>query len=623
MAKQSTNRALNGMDDKNLKILSVETKHTGQYSCSSGDKEGLAEGINVLTYNVTVSFLNVDKEDVTNTERLVGEIDKNMTVTCQANGGNPAPDVTIVFDDDATNAPAIGPVTIIKEMKEENTYQVNASVTFNANGSVDYKYIICSASYPDKNSTDGTILIYLLRPPLMRALTISKFPSLTSNQMKLSCDTTSRPETQLKWLIDDKNITESGLNIEEDKPECIEDSATHIFTCMSNITINDIKKEDNGKSIYCESNYRDDVTKTSPAKISLPYRATNIVISGNTSGVVNSVGKVTLTLTCATDAANPAEKLNWYIGSEKTEINSTYPVVEVDEMYDGKNVSQDIDIVADRTMNKQEVSCCADPDLCTMVTLDIQYPPILLAPQLSHYRAYTTDNISIPCIADSSPVAYIAWFRMEGQESVHISNNTDDPSNIFYLQVVNISSTDATTYECKAWSQLQDISKAVTKLTTLTVYEKPAEPIMETTFDADKFYIEIKTGTDAPDIPRKFYIQYKKVDEEAWREVDTAYDDTLPGQESTTYSYGFKKSNLDPDCEYEVRIKSVDDYGLISYTAKSSFRTDKEVVTSEEEMVSMTKYRNAILISVFATAGVFLIILTIFVCAVKRGKSSQ
>jgi hypothetical protein len=101
-------------------------------------------------------------------------------------------------------------------------------------------------------------------------------------------------------------------------------------------------------------------------------RSTNIVISGNTSGVVNSVGKVTLTLTCATDAANPAEKLNWYIGSEKTEINSTYPVVEVDEMYDGKNVSQDIDIVADRTMNKNEVSCCADPDLCTMVTLDIQ-----------------------------------------------------------------------------------------------------------------------------------------------------------------------------------------------------------------------------------------------------------
>jgi hypothetical protein len=99
---------------------------------------------------------------------------------------------------------------------------------------------------------------------------------------------------------------------------------------------------------------------------------------------------------------------------------------------------------------------------------------------------------------------------------------------------------------------------------------------METTFDADKFYIEIKTGTDAPDIPRRFYIQYKKVDEEEWREVDTAYDDTLPGQESTTYSYGFKKSTLDPDCEYEVRIKSVDDYGLISYTAKSSFRTDSK-----------------------------------------------
>jgi hypothetical protein len=49
------------VDDKNLKILSVETKHTGQYSCSSGDKEGLAEGINVLSefidrFSVTKKF---------------------------------------------------------------------------------------------------------------------------------------------------------------------------------------------------------------------------------------------------------------------------------------------------------------------------------------------------------------------------------------------------------------------------------------------------------------------------------------------------------------------------------------------------------------------------------------
>ena len=37
------------VDDKNLKILSVQTKHTGQYSCSDGAKEGLVEGLNVLS----------------------------------------------------------------------------------------------------------------------------------------------------------------------------------------------------------------------------------------------------------------------------------------------------------------------------------------------------------------------------------------------------------------------------------------------------------------------------------------------------------------------------------------------------------------------------------------------
>ena len=104
--------------------------------------------------------------------------------------------------------------------------------------------------------------------------------------------------------------------------------------------------------------------------------------------------------------------------------------------------------------------------------------------------------------------------------------------------------------------------------------EKPTAPVLETTFDADKFYIEFKTGSDAPDVPRKFFIQYKKADDSEWREVDKAFDDTLPGQESKTCSYGFIKSNLDPDTEYEVRIKSVDDNGLVSYSARSSFRTD-------------------------------------------------
>lgn len=60
---------------------------------------------------------------------------------------------------------------------------------------------------------------------------------------------------------------------------------------------------------------------------------------------------------------------------------------------------------------------------------------MLLAPQLSTYRAYVGDNISIPCVADSRPVAHMAWYRVEGNNSTQLSNNTDNPSNIFYLQV--------------------------------------------------------------------------------------------------------------------------------------------------------------------------------------------
>ncbi|XP_053372536.1 nephrin-like isoform X2 [Mercenaria mercenaria] len=608
---------------KDLKILSAQTKHTGQYTCSKDNREGLAEPINVLTYDVTVTFLNVDVEEGMDTERLIGEIDQKMNVTCQVNGGNPAPTVTLAFDDDVTAPPEMSPPLISEAMTEENTYSVNATVTFNANGSVDYKHIVCSASYQDKNSTDKKVLIYLLRRPLLNALSISKYPSLLSNQMEATCDTTSRPETKLDWIIGGKNITESELDVVENYQGCTQDSTTYIFTCKSNITIDDIKKEDNGKEISCGLTFQGETSNSPVAKINLPFRATNVTITGNNTGVVDSGGSVTLTLTCATDAANPAETLRWYIGTEKREVNSTYPTVEVDEMYNGKNVSQKIDIVANRTMNDEQVSCCAYDNFCTDVILEIQYPPELLAPQLSEYRAYAGDNISIPCIADSSPAAHIAWYRMEDQNSTHISNNTDDPSNVFYLQIVNISNMDATDYICKAWSQLQDVSKAVSKSTKLTVFDKPAEPVVETTVDAEKYYIEIKTSASAPDVPRKFYIQYRKVGEMSWREVSTGYEDTLPGQESTTYSHGFKKSELEPDSDYEFRVKSVDDYGLVSYSSKSSIRTEKEVVSQEDDMVSMTKYRNAIIISVFATAAVFLIILVVITCALKNGKCAS
>lgn len=37
------------VDKKNLKILSAQTKHTGQYKCSSNTTEGLGTEINVLS----------------------------------------------------------------------------------------------------------------------------------------------------------------------------------------------------------------------------------------------------------------------------------------------------------------------------------------------------------------------------------------------------------------------------------------------------------------------------------------------------------------------------------------------------------------------------------------------
>lgn len=98
-----------------------------------------------------------------------------------------------------------------------------------------------------------------------------------------------------------------------------------------------------------------------------------MTITGNASGIVDSSGSTKLTLTCSSDTAYPPASLKWYLGADKeTPLSSTYDPVEEEGMYGGKNVSQDIDVVANRTMNEAVVVCCATQDLCTSVTLSIQ-----------------------------------------------------------------------------------------------------------------------------------------------------------------------------------------------------------------------------------------------------------
>lgn len=67
-------------------------------------------------------FLDTEVVKSTNIESVVGKINTVMTVICQVNGGNPAPDVSIAFAQDVENPPVISTPLISKEMTDANTY---------------------------------------------------------------------------------------------------------------------------------------------------------------------------------------------------------------------------------------------------------------------------------------------------------------------------------------------------------------------------------------------------------------------------------------------------------------------------------------------------------------------
>jgi hypothetical protein len=71
----------------------------------------------------------------------------------------------------------------------------------------------------------------------------------------------------------------------------------------------------------------------------------------------------TLTLECTTDSSNPVAMLNWYKGDDNNDnnsiITSSYQPVIVDAEYDGKNITQSLDINAVNIKEGEMAFCCA------------------------------------------------------------------------------------------------------------------------------------------------------------------------------------------------------------------------------------------------------------------------
>lgn len=134
-------------------------------------------------------------------------------------------------------------------------------------------------------------------------------------------------------------------------------------------------KQDNGKENSCEFIYKNQTRLTLTRPINFQFPPTSVKISGYRA--ITDAKQNILKLTCAADSSNPVSTLVWRKGtqttaSENTVISSTYQTVIMTAEYNGRNITQDIDIVVTKAMDKEMVFCCAihgTDQLCDSVTL--------------------------------------------------------------------------------------------------------------------------------------------------------------------------------------------------------------------------------------------------------------
>lgn len=112
----------------------------------------------------------------------------------------------------------------------------------------------------------------------------------------------------------------------------------------------------------------------------------------------------------------------------------------------------------------------------------------------------------------------------------------------------------------------------------VSLSDVPEFPLLMIHFLNDYPRVTITTGDKAPAIPRQFYIQYRKMSGN-WLEIWKPFSDTLPGQGETNYQYDFSSFEVQPDTKYEIRVKSVDQFGLAAYSSVQSFTTKGERLT--------------------------------------------
>ncbi|XP_052804621.1 uncharacterized protein LOC128234424 [Mya arenaria] len=613
--------------DRNLNISSAHTKHSGEYTCKVNGSEATVN-LTVNWYTAIVSFEKVEK----------AMYKENYTATCIVHAGFPVPDVYFLFplmDDKGDNVTNNSEITKTVSLTQENTVIVNTSITYNIKSIVGYNRITCVANYTDANVTVSyTAYITVQFPPLVRSLGNNN--PVVGKPGIFNCVTQSYPGSTLRWVWGDTDINQSGYNISINGTSCqqeILDNYQEQFVCVSVLYIYDLEKGAR-KNLTCEAQYQGQSHNQSTLVEAL-FPPTYVSIDDPPPVKIGRNGTGTVTLTCAVDEAKPTSDFRWYRDRvyymKEFILNSTYPVEEYPGNYSAMKVTQEIDVNVTRAMNGTMIFCCArqvhTPFMqtpCDNVTLEVQYPPMFLAPTENQFYFAVGQPATVQCAVDSHPGSNLQW-RMVKAGAVYENVTDIVQGNYNQLNISTVSVNSSGMYACFAWAQDEDINEAINQTIRVDITEQTFNPVISVSENANGHAVVTFTVAQTePPTFRHFYIMYRGMSTNVWVQIDQPIASFMDGTEPSVYTYTMPNYLLTDGTNYEFAIKSVNSRGLeiisrAEATNGNWFFRDKDASKNKADTVSTEEYRNAIIISVFVTAGCFLIIIIILVCAVKRG----
>ena len=215
-----------------LHILNVVMSDVEKYRCQAVINGVFQRFYLQLILIVQPSSLNIENVTPEN-NRLVGTEDQDLTVSCKAVGGKPAPNVVLIIDG---------------KSKANQTQSAHHTLT-TINRSYDRKTVTCQASHADysQNAMTDSAVIYLNLKPLAPTITGYSGSIEETRPLVVTCTTTnSRPRAALQWTIGQNDVTSDAT----ERSSHI--TASDTYTVISDLTYS-VEKGDNGQVLICKA----------------------------------------------------------------------------------------------------------------------------------------------------------------------------------------------------------------------------------------------------------------------------------------------------------------------------------------------------------------------------------